>query len=427
MRIMWFVNDPLPVLSRHLGRATGGSGSWMSNLLEQLVGIPGVTLDVVTAAQGLPDYRYSEGGVNYFVIGQPRYYPFFKHRKRDIERSVEIIREQRPDLVHIHGTERFFGLIPARGLVSTPCVISLQGLLEPYVPELFGALSPLDLLRSQRFIEIVTRRGLFWQYRDFVHGARREREILTGAKSFMGRTDWDRAYVGSASATADYFHVGEVLRLAFKQHRWDISQCERHSLIFTNAGEPRRGTEILLKAMITVRREFPDAKLRLGGHVGNRHGYERFLRRTITESGLSGAVEFLGHLDASAMARELCRAHVFAISSYIENSPNSLCEAMQVGLPCVATYAGGIPSLVEHGRTGLLFPPGDAPLLGDAIMRIFREDDLASRLGRAARTEASERHAPQRVVSQLLHAYSDVIANCREVRKVYDGQAVSSY
>ena len=63
------------------------------------------------------------------------------------------------------------------------------------------------------------------------------------------------------------------------------------------------------------------------------------------------------------MTRELRRAHVFAISSYIENSPNSLCEAMQAGMPCVATYAGGIPSLVEDGRTGLLFPPGDAPLL----------------------------------------------------------------
>ena len=182
----------------------------------RLVRTPGLTLDVVTCAQGLPDYQFSEDGVNYFVIGQPRYYPFFKYRKRDLERSVEIVRERRPDLIHIHGTERFFGLLAARGLVSTPCVISLQGLLEPYVPALFGALSPVDLWRSQRFVEIVTRRGLFWQYRDFVHGARREREIMTGARSFMGRTDWDRAYVSSASATADYFHVGEVLALRIR-------------------------------------------------------------------------------------------------------------------------------------------------------------------------------------------------------------------
>jgi glycosyltransferase involved in cell wall biosynthesis len=157
-----------------------------------------------------------------------------------------------------------------------------------------------------------------------------------------------------------------------------------------------------------------DAKLRLAGQIGTRRGYDRFLRRMIAESGLSETVEFLGYLDDSAMAKELCRAHVFAISSYVENSPNSLCEAMQVGLPCVATYTGGIPSLVEHGRTGLLFPTGDAPLLADMILRIFRDDDLACQLGRAARAEASERHAPQRVVSQLLCAYNDVIANSQE-------------
>src|SRR5258708_19667723 len=94
------------------------------------------------------------------------------------------------------------------------------------------------------------------------------------------------------------------------------------------------------------------------------------------------------------MVIQLSRAQVFAISSYIENSPNSLCEAMQVGLPCVATYAGGIPSLVEHEKTGLLFPTGEAPLLADAILRIFRNEDLAGRLGRAARTEASHPHSP---------------------------------
>jgi glycosyltransferase involved in cell wall biosynthesis len=166
--------------------------------------------------------------------------------------------------------------------------------------------------------------------------------------------------------------------------------------------------------MLIVRREFRDAKLKLAGNIGTRRGYDRFLRRMITQTGLWGTVEFLGYLDASAMVRELCRAHVFAISSYIENSPNSLCEAMQVGLPCVASYAGGIPSLVEQGRTGLLFPTGDTPLLAEAIMRIFRDDDLACRLSVAARDAASERHAPQRVLSQLLNAYKNVIAHGRQ-------------
>jgi len=278
------------------------------------------------------------------------------------------------------------------------------------LPTFFGALSPLEVWRSHRLIELATMRGLFWLRHGFVRGARQEREILMGNNSFMGRTEWDRAHVRSVNPTANYYDVGEILRPAFKEHHWCIDECERHTVIFTNAGEPRRGTEVLLRAMLTVRREFPDAKLRLAGQIGTRRGYDRFLKRMITESGLSKSVELLGYLEGSTMARELCRAHVFVIPSYIENSPNSLCEAIQVGLPCVASYTGGIPSLVEHGRTGQLFPTGDVPLLAEMILRIFRDDDLACRLSRAARAEASQRHEPQRVVSQLLKAYNHVIA-----------------
>ncbi len=290
-------------------------------------------------------------------------------------------------------------------------MISLQGLLTPYVPVFFRITFCDRVLAQQSAYRTRDRARLVLALPGFVRGARREQEILSGAKSFMGRTDWDRAHVRSANPNANYYHVGETLRRPFKESCWNVSRCERHSVIFTNAGNHVRGTEVLLRAMLMIRREFPDAKLRLAGSIGMRRGYDRFLRRMIAQSGLSGTVEFLGYLDASAMVRELCRAHVFAISSYIENSPNSLCEAMQVGLPCVASYTGGIPSLVEQGRTGLLFPAGDAPLLADAIGQIFRDDDLACRLGVAARAEASERHAPERVLSQLLNAYKNVIAH----------------
>jgi glycosyltransferase involved in cell wall biosynthesis len=130
----------------------------------------------------------------------------------------------------------------------------------------------------------------------------------------------------------------------------------------------------------------------------------------IGASGLSSAVEFLGYVDAHAMANALSLSHVFVIPSYIENSPNSLCEAMQVGVPCVASYAGGIPSLIDDRQTGCLFPTGDAPLLAESILRVFRDDEFASRLGRCARAEASGRHAPARVKSELLAAYRGVLA-----------------
>jgi glycosyltransferase involved in cell wall biosynthesis len=418
MRVLWFTNGPMPAFYRRRGYETGGSGYWMSSLLENLALVNGVHVDVAAAVPGQADDQFVDNGVGHYVIGQPKWESIFSCRQRDLTRCVEIVRETQPDIIHIHGTERLYGLMTARNLITAPCVISLQGLLGPYLSGFFGALSPAELWRSHRLIELATRRGLLWQFREFVVGARREHEIIAGAKSFMGRTDWDRAHVGSVNPEANYYHVGEVLRKQFSETLWNTSRCERHTIIFTNAGEPRRGTEVLLRAMLIIRREFPDSRLLLGGQIGSRRGYHRFLRHRIAVSGLLENIEFLGYLHGNAMAAQLSRAHVFAISSYIENSPNSLCEAMQVGLPCVATYVGGIPSLLHHGRTGLLFPPGDAPLLADAIMRIFRDDDLAGRLSRAARAEASERHAPQRVISQLLNCYHDVVANSREAYHV---------
>src|SRR5882724_2493605 len=342
MRILWFTNDPLPVAHKRRGPVPLGTGGWMPSLLEHLVRVPGIQVEVATAHQGVPDDQFQDDGVEYFVMGQRKYQPFFTHTRRDLERCVDLVRQRNPDLIHIHGTERYFGLLPARKMISTPCVISLQGLLGPYVDSFFGGLSPLDIWRSERFIEVATRRGLLWRYRDYCEGARREREILQGAKTVLGRTDWDRAHAWSMNPQAEYHHVGEVLRKDFRQEQWDVRRCERHSIIFTNAGDPRRGTETLLRALMMVHREFPDARLRLAGGLGVRYGYDRFLRRMIADNNLSGSVEYLGRLDAASMAKELARSHIFAIASYIENSPNSLCEAMQVGMPCVASYVGGI-------------------------------------------------------------------------------------
>ena len=165
---------------------------------------------------------------------------------------------------------------------------------------------------------------------------------------------------------------------------------------------------------LLLRRDYPTIKLRLAGTVSERSGYGRFLRRRIDELGLEDAVEFTGFLDEARMTEALLRAHVFVIASYIENSPNSLAEAMLLGLPCVAGYTGGIPDMVESEVTGLLYPVGDVPLLADRIRRIFTDDRLATSLGANARGVALQRHDPELVTGQLLNAYKEFLAVIRD-------------
>lgn len=404
-------------MARRAGQGSEGyGGHWVTELAHHVTGASDIELGIATAYPGLNEARFQEGRVRYFVIPQPRRLSAFVMRKTDLRKCVAVIEEFKPDLIHVHGSERLYGLVKMSARTPVPMLVSLQGLLGSFslARHFFGTLSLREILQSNRLLELPARLGLAWQYLDAKRGARREATILAAADGFLGRTEWDRAHSQAFNPTAPYFHVGEILRPAFYKNQWSLQNCERFSLIYTNAGHPSRGTENLLAAVAFLSREFPKIKLRLAGRVSTRSGYGRFIRDRIRRLGLSNHVELLGYIDDAAMAAELLRAQIFAITSYIENSPNSLAEAMLAGLPCVASFVGGIPSMVQDGDTGLLYPVDDVPLLAEKIRRIFTDDALASGLGANACNVARKRHDPKTVLSELTSAYRTVLASQRE-------------
>jgi glycosyltransferase involved in cell wall biosynthesis len=113
----------------------------------------------------------------------------------------------------------------------------------------------------------------------------------------------------------------------------------------------------------------------------------------------------LGQLTAEKMADELTSANVFVIPSLIENSPNSLAEAMIVGTPTVSSFVGGIPSMVRDNETSLCFPPGDEKVMAERINMIFRDDMLAVRLSEEAQKTAHKRHDRHTIVTTMLIIY----------------------
>ena len=121
------------------------------------------------------------------------------------------------------------------------------------------------------------------------------------------------------------------------------------------------------------------------------------------------AVAELGPLNADEMAQELSKSHVFVSASFIENNANAICEAQLIGMPVISTYTGGIPSLIEEGRTGLFFPTGDAPMLAARLREVFENDAIAVRVGEQGRIAARQRHDPGTIVEQVLSAYEDVL------------------
>jgi len=400
-------------MARRAGQGDEGyGGHWIYQLLHQVLGVKEIELGVVTAFPGLCETHFREGSVEYFTISQPDRFPAFDLRSSDLKKCAAIIEEFKPDVIHVHGSERFYGLVKVMGLTSAPVLVSIQGLLGPYSisRNFFGALSPIEILKSIRFVELPLKLGLLWQYISLRKGAKREKRILAAVEGVLGRTEWDYAHTRLTNPEANYYHVGEIMRPVFYESQWQLDDCDRHTLIYTNAGNPRRGTENLFSAVSHLRKEFPDIRLRLAGSISTKSGYGRFIRGMINKLGINDRIDFLGYLDEKAMARELLRSHVFAITSYIENSPNSLAEAMLAGMPCVASFVGGIPDMVSDHDTGLLYPVEDVPLLVNKIRSVFNNDRMAIRLGESARRAANDRHDPKIVVKQLMAAYHKAMA-----------------
>jgi glycosyltransferase involved in cell wall biosynthesis len=117
-----------------------------------------------------------------------------------------------------------------------------------------------------------------------------------------------------------------------------------------------------------------------------------------------------GFVPHEEVERLLSRAAVVVLPSHREGLPTALLEAMAHGRAVVATPVGGIPSLVEDGRTGLLVPPGDARALREAIDRVLADRELRKRLGKAARERVEELCSWDRVVDETLVAYEAALS-----------------
>ena len=406
---MWFTNTLMPAVNRRLGRVNrGASGYWMIALHEALHSVPNIELGIATVVPGLKYGHFNEKGIEYFIIDQPLLISPGKHRHRDIQKAVKIVDDFKPDIVHVHGTERFYGLLGARNLIRPPTVVSIQGLLSQIHKYYFGSLSWFEVFRSHRAIEIALLRGLLPSYFRSKKNGRREVEIIKGNHFFIGRTAWDKDYIFKLNPNATYFHVNEMLRPSFNKYNWDLIKCHRNSIIFTNASGPFRGVETLLQAVKTLLIDFPDIQLRIAGRISAKSGYGLFQKRYICKLGLESHVEYLGYLDLDDLIKEMLNSHIFVIPSWIENSPNSLCEAQLLGMPCIASDAGGIPSLVNNDQTGLLFSKGDSSSLVRSLKKILTNDVLAVSLGTQARAEAKSRHSEKSIIRRLVEVYDDV-------------------
>ena len=322
---------------------------------------------------------------------------------KDCER---IIAQCRPDLIHVHGSESFLGLALAG--TDVPSVISLQGIMHAYLRHAATGVSAADWLRLSATRESAHGYGFIQTLSHYRARARVELGIMASCSAYLGRTEWDRAVLKAVRPDARYYESQEVLNQIFYDQEWEDPGLGA-SLFCTSGSSPLKGLDTLLDALIILRRMTGrTTRLRVAGAVKNGPMWP-IVSHKLGNPWLREAVDLLGTLEPPAIAKEFRQASLFVHPSHIDNSPNALCEAMLAGLPCVASFVGGIPSLIKHEDCGLLFHDREPAMLASAIERLLRDRALAIRLGRQARRVARDRHDPKRIAQGVAGIYREVI------------------
>lgn len=185
--------------------------------------------------------------------------------------------------------------------------------------------------------------------------------------------------------------------------REEIGRATGRTIMYAGTLSHTKGVHLLVEALPEVLMQYPDVTLILVGSGPS----ELPLRRLTRDVGVEDRVVFVGRTSHAEMPKYLSLADVVVLPSLNEGLPRILLEALASGLPVVATSVGGIPEVVNDGRTGLLVPPANRKALSDAIGRVLGSRELADALGRAGR-ELMELHYER---EPNIRKYADLVRN----------------
>ncbi len=413
MKILWITNILFPDICKELGLAAPVVGGWMKSSAAALLETHAdVELAVAACYRGDRLLKKNIGSVTYFCLPSDHNNLKYDSNLENIWR--EVYEDFKPDVTHIHGTEYAHGLAFLRAFGANNVVISIQGFVSAYRRYETAGINHGDYCRNASLRHII--KGEFTMKKRGVH----EVEYIQLAKHVIGRTDWDKAHVWAINPSVEYHFCNETLRKPFYSAKWNIAQCEQHRIFLSQASYPLKGLHQVIRALPYVLRQYPDTKvyiagsdfIALDGFKGKLRTttYANIIRKMTREYGIEDKFTFTGPLNEYEMVKQFEKAHMFICPSSIENSPNSLGEAQLVGTPCIASFVGGVPNMVEHGKTGLLYRFEEAEMLAKYICDIFADDNLANHLSENGRLAARVRHDERTNADTTYQIYNDIKA-----------------
>lgn len=167
----------------------------------------------------------------------------------------------------------------------------------------------------------------------------------------------------------------------------------------------QKGHHILVEAMPTIAARFPTVRFLLLGEGP----LLEVVRKQAQAAGIAERVLLPGAVDD--VPKILAGCDLFVLSSFWEGLPVALLEAMGAGLPAVATAVGGVPEVIQPGKTGLLVSPGDSKQLADAVCALLHDKRQRADLAHAGQEYVQQHHR----IEVMTDRYLEILLSCQTV------------
>ena len=416
MRVLWIGGSGLYVPS-HASKGGYNGGGWVASVQKEIMKCENITLGISFCQDGEPE-KVMQDGVAYYPVPNHR-----KSRKDKIidlwkihdvkrdevlwpyyeEKFKKVIDDFKPDVIHIFGSELYQGLA-ARVTGDIPTVLHIQGLLYIYI----YIYLPPSVSKCQYYMSGKGLKGKYHNYQYLAYWNRsvhREKAILKAVPHVIGRTDWDRQALAVLNPKATYHYGGEILRDVFYEKK-DRQMSKDRPVITTTISFPTyKGYDVILKVANILKNEVGlDFEWNVYGNV-----QPEFMEKHTGLKHENLNINLKGVASAEVLRDSLLKSTLYFHSSYVENSPNSVGEAQLVGIPVVASRVGGTDSMVEHGKTGFLYPVTDPYMAAYYIKRLIDNLEENVNIGKAARETAMVRHDKKMIVEDLMKSYNEIV------------------
>lgn len=420
MRVLWFTNTPSCYCDKQVGYNGGG---WIFSLEKELRKSVGNQMELGICfyhRQQISLAKVVHNGVTYYPCPRPKKSfvyiiktifgnlesASYEHEKLAIPQLLEVVNDFKPDIIHVFGSENIYGLLS--NYVAIPLVLHIQGILT----SIWNAYLPPFVSWTMYFCKQKSIKALLQSISDKIAWKRNcitEQRMFKSIKYFMGRTEWDKSILYTLNPNVQYFHCDEILRDSFylEEPRREIPS---HRFVFTTviSSQLYKGFDILLKTAKVLKDMNLDFEWNVFGDVGLNIA-KRLSKVTLEEVN----VYIKGIASSDVIMCALLHSTAYIHTSYIDNSPNALCEAQVLGCTCISTNVGGISSLIEHGRTGFLVPVNDPYSMAHYIITVSRDSNLNSQIGMNARNEALKRHNKEKNTKCVMEIYHQILDHKR--------------